>query len=53
MKVRGGGALEVKVYHGGPGILEVAGRARGRMETWHKWSVPFSPLSLKLRRGVA
>ena len=45
VKVRGGGALEVKVYRGGPGILEVAGRARGRMETWHKWSFPFSPLS--------
>ena len=48
VKVRGGGALEVKVYRDGPGILEVAGRARGRMETWHKWSFPFSPLS----RGV-
>ena len=45
VKVRGGGALEVKVYRGSPGILEVAGRARGRMETWHKWSFPFSPLS--------
>ena len=45
VKVRGGGALEVKVYRGSPGTLEVAGRARGRMETWHKWSFPFSPLS--------
>jgi hypothetical protein len=44
VKVRGGGALEVKVYHGSPGILEVAGRARGRMESWQKWSFPFSPL---------
>jgi hypothetical protein len=43
-KVRGGGALEVKVYRGSPGILEVAGRARGRMEYWQKWSFPFSPL---------
>ena len=25
VKVRGGGALEVKVYGGGPGILEVGG----------------------------
>src|SRR5208283_4061360 len=31
MKVRGGGALEVKAYRGSPGILEVAGRARGRL----------------------
>jgi hypothetical protein len=44
VKVRGGGALEVKVYCGSPGILEVAGRARGRMECWQKWSFPFSPL---------
>jgi hypothetical protein len=45
VKVRGGGALEVKVYRGSPGILEVAGRARGRMESWQKWSFPFNPLS--------
>ena len=44
VKVRGGGALEVKVYRGSPGILEVAGRARGRMESWQKWSFPFTPL---------
>ena len=43
VKVRGGGALEVKVYRGSPGILEVAGRARGRMESWQKWSFPFRP----------
>jgi hypothetical protein len=30
VKVRGGGALEVKVYCGSPGMLEVAGRAAGR-----------------------
>ena len=41
VKVRGGGALEVKMYHGSPGILEVAGRARGRLEAWQKWSFPF------------
>ena len=44
VKVRGGGALEVKAYRGSPGILEVAGRARGRMESWQKWSFPVSPL---------
>ena len=36
VKVRGGRALEVKVYRGSPGILEVARRARGRMESWLK-----------------
>jgi hypothetical protein len=45
VKVRAGRALEVKVYRGSPGILQVAGRARGRMESWLKWSFPFSPLS--------
>jgi hypothetical protein len=40
VKVRGGGALEVKVYRGSPGILNVAGRARGHMESWQKWSFP-------------
>jgi hypothetical protein len=45
VKVRGGEALEVKAYRGSPGLLEVAGRARGRMESWQKWSFPFSPLS--------
>jgi hypothetical protein len=45
VKVRGGGGLEVKAYRGSPGILDVAGRARGRMESWQKWSFPMSPLS--------
>lgn len=44
VKIRGGTALEVKMYRGSPGILEVAGRARGRMEAWQKWSFPISPL---------
>jgi hypothetical protein len=45
VKVRGGGALEVKAYRGSPGILDLPGRARGHLEAWHKWSFPFSPLS--------
>jgi hypothetical protein len=44
VKVRGGVALEVKVYCGSPGILNLAGRARGRMESWQKWSFPVSLL---------
>ena len=40
VKIRGGGALEVKAYRGNAGILEVAGRARGVMESWQKWSFP-------------
>jgi hypothetical protein len=45
VKIRGGGALEVKVYRASPGILELAERARGRMQSWQKWSFPVSPLS--------
>jgi hypothetical protein len=45
VKIRGGGALEVKAYRGSPGLLEVAGRARGRMEYWQKWSFPLRPPS--------
>jgi len=42
VKVRGGSALEVKVYRGSPGVLEVPGRARGRMQSWQKSSFPCS-----------
>jgi len=38
VKLRGGTTLEVKVYRGSPGILQIAGRACGRMESWDKWS---------------
>jgi hypothetical protein len=44
VKIRAGRALEVKVSHGCPGILDAAGRARGRLESWRKWSFPFGPL---------
>ena len=44
VKVRGGGPLEVKAYRGSPGVLEVAGRAWGRLELWQKWSFPVSLL---------
>ena len=43
VKRRAGRVLEVKAYQGSPGILEVAGRARGRLEVWDKWSFPCDP----------
>lgn len=43
VKIRGGQALEVKAFGGSPGILELRGRACGRMQYWRKWSVPFGP----------
>ena len=45
VKIRAGGALEVKAYRGSAGILKVEGRACGLMEAWQKRSFPFSPLS--------
>jgi hypothetical protein len=41
VKVRAGRALEVKAYHGCPGILDVPGRARGHLQSRQKWSFPF------------
>jgi hypothetical protein len=49
VKLRQGKALEVKVYQGSPGILEMAGRARGRLEFWDKWSFPCDP---RIRGGA-
>jgi len=40
VKIRAGEALQVKVYRGSRGILQVPGRARGRLEAWQKWSFP-------------
>jgi hypothetical protein len=45
VKVRASRALDVKVFLGSPGILDLPGRARGHMQYWRKWSFPFSPLS--------
>jgi hypothetical protein len=45
VKLRAGEILEVKVYRGSPGILDVAGQARGRLESWQKWSFPCDRLS--------
>lgn len=44
VKIRGSRALEVKVYRGSPGVIDVPGRALGRMESWQKWSWPCNPL---------
>ena len=45
VKVRAGRALEMKMYHGTAGMLDVPGRARGRIQSWQKWSFPVGPLS--------
>lgn len=41
VKVRASRALDVKVFGGSPGSLELRGRVCGRMQYWRKWSFPF------------
>jgi hypothetical protein len=43
VKIRERRALEIKVYHGSPGLIEMPGRAYGRLESWQKWSFPYDP----------
>ncbi len=45
VKIRAGAAIEVKVYHGSPGIVDMSGRAVGRTESWQKWSFPLTSFS--------
>jgi hypothetical protein len=45
VKIRADAELDVKSYGGSPGVLEVPGRARGRLDTWQKWSFPLGPKS--------
>ncbi len=52
VKIRGGRALEVKVYGGGPGVLDVPGRARGLLEFWQRWSFPLVSPSLGIGAGA-
>jgi hypothetical protein len=44
VKVRGGVALDMKEYRGSQGTLDLAGRARGHLESWRKWSFPVDPI---------
>jgi len=40
VKLRAGGTLDVKLYRGSPGTLDLEGQARGRLESWQKWAFP-------------
>ncbi len=44
VKVRAGRSFEMKIYHGTAGMLDVPGRAHGRIQSWQKWSFPVGPL---------
>ena len=45
VKIRGGERLDIKVVGGDGGVLDVAGRARGRPQYWTKWSFPTPSVS--------
>lgn len=49
VKIRAGRALEVKVFLGSPGILDLQGCARGRLQYWQKWSFPFRSFGQDIR----
>jgi len=53
VKVRGGRALEVKAFLGSPGVLDLPGRACGRMQYWQKWSFPLHSFSRDSREADA
>jgi hypothetical protein len=40
VKLRDGGALDVKSYLGTSGILDVPAAGVGQLESWRKWSFP-------------
>jgi hypothetical protein len=44
VKIRGGWALDVKMYRGGRGALTVMGQVRGFLEAWQRWSFPVAGL---------
>jgi hypothetical protein len=43
VKLRDGSALDVKSFLRSPGVLDLPGRCRGRLESWRKWSFPYDP----------
>jgi hypothetical protein len=48
VKIRGGRALEVKMYRGRRGALTGPGNVRGFLEAWQRWSFPVAVLSQDL-----
>ncbi len=47
VKLRNGGALEVKSFLRSPGTLDLPGRCHGRLELWRKWSFPYHQPALR------
>ncbi len=44
VKIRGGLRLDIKVSIGAKGVLDLPGHARGRTQSWKKWSLPMPPV---------
>ena len=44
VKIRGGLRLDIKVSIGDNGVLDLPGHARGRTQSWKKWSLPMPPV---------
>lgn len=42
VKLRDGAAMDVKAYLGSTGVLRLPGGGLGRLESWRKWSFPYS-----------
>lgn len=40
VKIKGGVQLDLKVFRGSPGVLELPGGGKGRLEVWEKWTFP-------------
>lgn len=53
VKIRGGTQLDVKIFRGSPGELEVSPAIRGRLESWERWSFPIGSASLPPEDAVA
>jgi len=53
VKIRGGEQLDVKIFRGSPGELEVSPAIRGRLESWERWSFPIGSTSLPPEDAVA
>ena len=44
VKIRGGLRLDIKVSIGDEGVIDLPGHARGRTQSWKKWSLPMPPV---------
>jgi len=53
VKLRGGLALDVKLYRGNRGLLRIPGIAEGQLGSWSKWSFSFDAEVQPPEYGVA